>query len=102
MKYRAAEIATLDDYRLKVLFQDGTGGIISLGSELFRPMFEPLRDPSFFAKAAVDKHGAICWPNGADLAPDALYEDIRSAQNEQSPSSLSPGSSAPSKSRGIA
>ena len=39
-------------------------------------MFEPLRDPVLFAQAYVDEFGAICWPNGADLAPDALYQRI--------------------------
>ena len=84
MKYRAVEISTLDDYCLKVRFQDGTEGVVSLEGELYGPMFEPLRDPSLFAQAAIDKFGVICWPNGADLAPDALYEDIRLGQNEPS------------------
>jgi Protein of unknown function (DUF2442) len=46
---------------------------------LFGPIFEPLQDPSFFSKVTVDEFGAVCWPNGADLAPDALYERIRAA-----------------------
>jgi len=36
-------------------------------------MFEPLKDAAFFAQAKVDEFGAVCWPNGVDLAPDALY-----------------------------
>jgi hypothetical protein len=39
-------------------------------------MFEPLKDPEFFAQARVDEFGAVCWPNDADLAPDALYRKI--------------------------
>ena len=38
--------------------------------------FEPLRDPAVFAQARVVL-GAIQWPNGADLAPDAMYDAIR-------------------------
>ena len=36
-------------------------------------VFEPLRDPAEFAKARIEM-GAVQWPNGADLAPDAMYE----------------------------
>jgi Protein of unknown function (DUF2442) len=39
-------------------------------------MFEPLRDQAMFARVTVDDFGAVCWPNGADLAPDALYRTI--------------------------
>jgi Protein of unknown function (DUF2442) len=39
-------------------------------------IFEPLRDPAVFAQARVVL-GAIEWPNGADLAPDAMYDAIR-------------------------
>lgn len=38
------------------------------------PVFEPLRDPAFFAQVTVGPElGTIVWPNGADLAPDALH-----------------------------
>jgi hypothetical protein len=39
-------------------------------------VFEPLRDPAVFAQARVVL-GAIQWPNGADIAPDAMYDAIR-------------------------
>ena len=74
-----ASVRPLDDYRLEVRFQDGTSGIVSLKDRLFGPMFEPLRDVSFFRQVSVDEFGVICWPNGADLAPDALYETLRAA-----------------------
>lgn len=74
---RVARVEALPDYRLEVWFEDGTHGVISLADELYGPVFEPLKDPSFFAQATIDEFGTVCWPNGADLAPDALYEDIR-------------------------
>jgi hypothetical protein len=40
-------------------------------------MFEPLRDPAYFGQAFVDEFGVVSWPNGADLAPGALYEQLR-------------------------
>ncbi len=49
-------------------------------------MFAEIRtDPSLFAEVDVDAAaGTIARPNGADLAPDALYEVRPSAQIEAS------------------
>jgi len=60
---------------LEVVFTDGTRCTVAMENRLFGPVFESLRDPDLFSRATVDEFGAICWPNGADLAPDALYED---------------------------
>ena len=73
---RVVSVRPLDDYRLAVKFDDGTHGTVSLRDRLFGPVFEPLRDPDVFRQVLVDEFGAIAWPNGADLAPDALYEQI--------------------------
>ena len=69
-------VQALSDWRLEVRFSDGTQGVISLKDRLFGPMFEPLKDHAMFAKVSIDEYGAICWPNGADLAPDAIYTAI--------------------------
>jgi hypothetical protein len=71
----------LPDARLRVTFIDGTAGEVHMLSLLRNPkidgtVFEALRDPSTFAQAQVVL-GAIQWPNGADLAPDAMYDAIR-------------------------
>ena len=63
-------------YRLLVEFEDGVKGEVDLSGRLFGPVFEPLKDPAFFARVSVDEFGAVAWPNGADLAPDALYEKL--------------------------
>ena len=72
-------VRALDDYQLEVSFDDGTSGVVSLKDRLFGPMFEPLRDDTFFRQVSVDDFGAVGWPNGADLAPDALYERLKAA-----------------------
>ena len=74
-------VQALDAYRLEVAFDDGTRGVISVADQLFGPVFEPLRDRALFAQVFVDEFGAVCWPNGADLAPDAMYEQLRAAAN---------------------
>jgi len=76
---RVEYVRALADWALEVRFSDGMTGVVSLKDRLFGPMFEPLKDPAVFAQASVDEFGVVCWPNGADLAPDALYEMIRRA-----------------------
>src|SRR3954463_10876531 len=68
----------LGEYRLRITFADGVVADIDLAERLRGkggPMFAPLKDPAFFARVSVDRElGTIVWPNGADLAPDALHE----------------------------
>jgi uncharacterized protein DUF2442 len=65
----------LGDYRLYLRFEDGVEGVVDLAPHLsFRGVFEPLRDPEYFAQVGVDAVlGTVVWPNGADLDPDVLY-----------------------------
>ncbi len=70
---RLVDVKPKPNYTLVLIFDDGTQGEISIADRLFGPMFEPLKDAAFFAQVQVDEFGAVCWPNGADLAPDALY-----------------------------
>lgn len=74
-----------EPYRLFLEFSDGLSGEVDLSSRLFGPVFEPLRDPAFFARVSIDEFGAPCWPNGADLAPDGLYETLRAVSVARSP-----------------
>lgn len=78
---RVTEVAPLDGYRLRLAFEDGTRGEIDLIDELWGPAFEPLRERALFEQVSVDRDaGTIVWPNGADFAPEWLYEAI-SAQH---------------------
>ena len=79
--WRVTAVSALADARLRVTFVDGTSGEVEMGAFLRNPnldgtVFEPLRDPVIFAQAQVVL-GAVQWPNGADLAPDAMYDAIR-------------------------
>ncbi len=73
-----ASVKPLPGFRIDIRFQDGTSGELDLSGWLFGPVFEPLaRDPELFKQVFVDEYGAVCWPNGTDLAPDALYRQLR-------------------------
>jgi Protein of unknown function (DUF2442) len=68
----------IGDYRLRLLFDDGTAGDVDLSSMECKGVFELQRDPKYFAKVKVDSEAAtIVWPNGADLAPETLYQAAR-------------------------
>jgi hypothetical protein len=68
----------LPGFRLFLSFDDGTAGEIDLASQLYGPVFEPLKDERYFAQARVNHElGTVVWPNGADFAPEFLYEQVR-------------------------
>jgi hypothetical protein len=60
-------------FRVYVSFNDSTENTIDFEPWLEGPIFEPLRDPAYFQRFFVDG-GTVIWPNGADIAPETLYE----------------------------
>jgi hypothetical protein len=71
------EAKYIGEYTLWIRFEDGTNGEVDLASELDGPIFEPLQDQAYFARVRVNPDtGTIEWPNGADLAPEFLYEMV--------------------------
>lgn len=68
------EVKVVCPYVVEVVFNDGARRCLDLEPELRGDVFEPLRDPAFFAQAAVDPElGTVVWPNGADFSPELLY-----------------------------
>ena len=68
-------------YRVRLRFDDGTEAVVDLESELWGEMFEPLREPARFREFRVDPElRTLVWPNGADLAPEHLYERASAAR----------------------
>lgn len=71
-------VEVVAEYRLRLTFEDGVVGEIDFAARDWRGVFEPLRDPAYFARVRVDPEaGTIAWPNGADMAPEPLYEAAR-------------------------
>jgi len=68
------EAQYLKDYTVKIWFNDGTVRIVDLESYTNRAgVFAALRDKGMFKRVFVDLN-TLCWPNGADIAPERLYE----------------------------
>ena len=71
------------DHTIRVRFETGEVKVVDLGPHLDGPVFEPLRDPSYFRSFEVNRDiDTVTWPNHADFSPDFLYE-IGEALSEQ-------------------
>jgi Protein of unknown function (DUF2442) len=63
---------------LHLRFADGLTGEVDVLNRMRGPVFHPARTPEGLAKVSVDPEtGTVVWPGGADLAPDTLYERVR-------------------------
>lgn len=80
--YEIRAVEHLGGHRLRLTFADGLTGDVDLTARFVKPvgpMFEPLCDVEYFAQVAVDEElGTVVWPNGADLAPEVLHEQVLS------------------------
>lgn len=73
MILRILSVEVRGSHRLRLWFNDGARGEVDVRPLLTGPIFEPLRDASYFAQVELDTVcGTVVWPNGADLAPEAL------------------------------
>ncbi len=79
MPWRVAAVEAHAGYRLHVRFNDGTEGTVDMARLVASPqagVFAGLSDQSLFNKAYVE-HGVVTWPGEIDLAPDAMYAEIK-------------------------
>lgn len=78
---------------LDLTFADGTEGEVDVLDRMRGPVFDDARSPEGFARVAVDQEtGTVVWPGGADLAPDTLYERVRTGTWPQDPAPASQAS----------
>lgn len=77
--WRLVDVVPLSGYRMQVTFVDGTEGLVDMSKLIVcerAGVFAPLRDADEFGRVRLE-YGVATWPNGADLAPDAMHEAIR-------------------------
>ena len=80
MILRVVAAAVCGPHHLSLTFNDGSSGVADLGPLLDGPIFEPLREPAYFARGELDRvSGTVAWPNGADFAPETLHAVVREA-----------------------
>ncbi len=72
------DVKYLRDYVIWVKFNDGIEGEVDLSAELEGEVFGPLQDKMLFKTIKVDPlMQTVVWDNGADLAPEFLYDNLR-------------------------
>jgi len=76
MNWDVVSVKPLDPLELSVLFKDGTEGKVRFEPSHLSGVFEASKAPEFFRQARVEE-GAVTWPGEIDLAPDAMYREIK-------------------------
>lgn len=72
---RVAAVRHVREHVLWLRFSDGLEGEVNLADGLRGELFAPLRDPTVFARVGIE-YGTLAWPNGADWAPETLYDRL--------------------------
>ncbi len=69
------DVTYIEDYKLKLKFENNEYKLVDLQPHLDGKIFEPLKDISYFKSVTLNKDiDTIVWPNNADFSPDFLHE----------------------------
>ena len=77
--WRVAKVSVLPNYCLSVVFMDGLEGLVDLNALIHSSqagVFAVLANSQLFMQAYIS-FGAVTWPGEIDLAPDAMYDEIK-------------------------
>jgi len=76
-------------FRVFLKFNDGTSGVVDLSSFAGKGVFAKWFESSVFDTMQINASGALEWPGGLDLCPDALYMQLTGKSPEELYSSIS-------------
>jgi Protein of unknown function (DUF2442) len=85
MPWRVVSVEASLGYRLRVRFLDGLEGVVDMSRLVASPnagVFAALADSEAFNRVFVSV-GAVCWPDGLDIAPDAIYAEIKASDRRE-------------------
>lgn len=73
----------LEEFVIDLTFDDGTRKAVDFSVWLHGEVFEPIKKKAFFKKFFLDG-STVAWPNGADIAPETLYEatEVKGGHNK--------------------
>lgn len=86
MYYDLSEIRVLEGSALFVRFEEGLNGTVDLSEWIGRGgVFERLKERSLFEQAYIEPDWkVVCWPGEIDIAPEVLYQAVKSATGVKS------------------
>ena len=76
--WRVRAVSVLPGYRLSVTCNDGASGVIDMSRLVASEragIFAALRNEILFNQVSIEL-GALTWPNGADLDPEWVHEEL--------------------------
>jgi hypothetical protein len=73
--WRVSSLVMTEPDRFLVRFKDCLSGVVRFEPSFFTGVFEPLQELAFFKQVFIEG-GAVTWPGGIDLAPDAMHDEI--------------------------
>ena len=76
MEWNVVSVEPIAPLALAVRFADGTEGTVRFEPSHLHGVFEALKAPEVFRRVRIDL-GAVTWPGDIDLAPDAMYREIK-------------------------
>lgn len=76
MNWNVVSVEPVSALEISVRFEDGTEGRVRFEAAHLSGVFEALKVPDIFRQARVEG-GAVTWPGDIDLAPDAMYREIK-------------------------
>lgn len=69
----------IDEFKINIQFENGKEGIVDFKEFTEHGgVFYSLKDKNYFKKFYINRElGTICWPDGQDIAPEAIYSKIK-------------------------
>ena len=77
MYFDVVEVRYIHGYKLEISFEDGKKGSVDLQHYINKGgVFSRFADLNYFKKVFLNKElGVLCWPDGLDIAPEAIYSE---------------------------
>ena len=75
MYWDVVNVECLDDFRLRLVFDDGKSGVLDCRPIIAKGgVFAKLRDPAVFERVTINKElGVVAWEGDIDIAPETAY-----------------------------
>jgi len=76
MYWDVIQVKSIAPRELAVQFADGLSGVVRIDTSFCTGVFNPLLNDQAIGSAQIS-NGVLVWPNGLDLAPDTMYDEIK-------------------------